>query len=520
MKLTGSILIDYLQGYYTIDFHKGTEDTGWLSGPLLYHAGDELRKGWVYVIGPEHDPASFSSYFERRKHHADDEQEKKEKCMLIFTAGDRKAAAACPCAVCLKEAPDAGAVINTLVQAFAVYEEWENSLLEVQYRLGTVEEMLKLSLPVFKDPLLILGKGLLLVSVVSEEEEGGKAGMFVPGRERMDIINAMIQDAEFSKNRKSTYSYWGPEYLLGFRTICWNVMRNDEPQYTLMVVEEGHTLTEADKDILSILGFHIKFVLYYHEGNRNRSDGGLGKVLKRILEDRTYDYMEASRHLAESGWMENHRYMCLLYQLTYLDQKSLPVVNICRFMEEQYPYCCSFSYQDEIITFFNLTQAQLEEEEIQNQLKPFIRDSYLKAGFSRSVEGHMDLRRQYVQAKIALDVGSRRNPYQWIHCFDRVVQPYIMEQITRRLPGPMLVHKGILRLQESDRTQNTDYMKTLKVYLDNQQNATQTAKELYIHRSTFLYRMERITDLLECDLQDPEEVLYLSLSFRILNYKG
>ena len=84
----------------------------------------------------------------------------------------------------------------------------------------------------------------------------------------------------------------------------------------------------------------------------------------------------------------------------------------------------------------------------------------------------------------------------------------------------MLVHKGILKLQESDRTQNTDYMKTLKVYLDNQQNATQTAKELYIHRSTFLYRMERITDLLESDLQDPEEVLYLSLSFRILNYKG
>ncbi|MBQ6470192.1 MAG: helix-turn-helix domain-containing protein [Lachnospiraceae bacterium] len=518
MKLTGNILIRSVQEEFSVAYSKGVEKSGWLSGPLLYRNGEQLKDGWVYVVGPGYDISFLLSYSDRKYYF--EGQEETENCLLIFTEGKQEEIASLPCAVLLEDSPEPGAVINRLVRAYALYEEWEKSLLEVQYRLGTVEEMLKLSLPVFRDPLLVLGKGLLLVSVVSEEEEDGKAGIFVPGRERMDIINAMIQDADFSKNRKRGDSYWGPEYLLGFRSICWNVIRNDETQYTLMVVEEGHRLSNAEMDLLSILGFHIKYVLYYHEGNRNRSDGGLGKTLRRILEDRTYDYMEASRHLAESGWTENHRYMCLLYQLTYLDQKSLPVVNICRFMEEQYPYCCSFAYQDEIITFFNLTLGEQTEEEIQNQLKPFIRDSYLKAGFSRCVEGHMELRRQYVQAKISIDVGSRRNPYQWIHYFDRVVQPYILEQITRRLPGPMLVHKGILRLQESDRTQNTDYMKTLKVYLDNQQNATQTAKELYIHRSTFLYRMERIMDLLESDLQDPEEVLYLSLSFRILNYKG
>ena len=518
MKLTGNILYNIIQESFAVVYSRGVEDAGWLSGPLLYQPGEEPKEGWVYVCGDGYDAASLSAFFDREK--IFEAAETNEKCLLIFTGGNPEDLSVIPNCILLDGSASEGAVMNRLVRAFTEYEAWENSLLEIQYRLGTVEEMLKLSLPVFKDPLLVLGKGLLLVSYVSEDDEAGKAGIFVPGRERMDIINALIQDAEFSENRKGGKSYWGPEYLLGFRSICWNVIRNEETQYTLMVIEEGNRLSDAERDLLSILGFHIKFVLYYHEGNRSRSDGGLGKVLRRILEDRTYDYMEASRHLAESGWMENHRYMCLLYQLTYLDQKSLPVVNICRFMEEQYPYCCSFAYQDEIVTFFNLTLAEQTEEDVQNQLKPFIRDSYLKAGFSRSVEGHMDLRRQYVQSKISLDVGSRRNPYQWIHYFDRVVQPYILEQITRRLPGPMLVHKGILRLQESDRSQNTDYMKTLKVYLDNQQNATQTAKELYIHRSTFLYRMERIMDLLESDLTDPEEVLYLSLSFRILNYKG
>ena len=510
MKLTGNILREYLAKKFHIAAEQKVEETGWLAGTLHYSAGDAVMPGWVYLA----DGALPSRITVSRSE--DTEDGASPSLPLLIAAGGNFSKLPAGAAVIVLDPAQPGEVLSEISRAFSFYETWEQDLLEVQYRLGTVEEMLSRSLPVFHNPLVVLNDGLLLVTMMSEEEGYGKAGIFMPGRERMDIVNAMIQDAEFSENRSIANAYWGPDYLLGFRTLCWNVIRNGETSYLLSVFEETQSLTEADRDLLEVLGFHIKFVLYYHESNRGRQEENLGKVLRRILEDRTYDYMEASRHLAESGWLEEHRYLCLIYQLTYLDQKSLPVVNICHFMEEQYPYCCSFTYQDEIVNFFDLSLTDLSEEEIQNQLKPFIRDSYLKAGFSRSKEGHMDLRRQFVQARIALDVGSRRSPYQWIHYFDRVVQTYIYEQITRRLPGPMLAHKGILKLMESDKKQGTDYMKTLKVYLDNQQNATQTAKELYIHRSTFLYRMERIMELLESDLKDPEEILYLSLSFRML----
>ena len=59
-------------------------------------------------------------------------------------------------------------------------------------------------------------------------------------------------------------------------------------------------------------------------------------------------------------------------------------------------------------------------------------------------------------------------------------------------------------------------MKTLRVYLEHNLNTVQTAKALFIHRSTFLYRLERIKALLETDLEDPEELFYLNLSFRLL----
>ena len=60
-------------------------------------------------------------------------------------------------------------------------------------------------------------------------------------------------------------------------------------------------------------------------------------------------------------------------------------------------------------------------------------------------------------------------------------------------------------------------MKTLRVYLDQNLNAMQTAKELFIHRSTFLYRLEKIKEILDSRLDDPDELVYLSLSFRLLD---
>ena len=98
----------------------------------------------------------------------------------------------------------------------------------------------------------------------------------------------------------------------------------------------------------------------------------------------------------------------------------------------------------------------------------------------------------------------------------QVTMTYILEQATRRLPGTMICHEGLLELKKHDEENQTQYMETLRVYLEQHLSATQAARELFIHRSTFLYRLDRIREILQSDLDDPEEVFYLELSFRLL----
>jgi sugar diacid utilization regulator len=57
-------------------------------------------------------------------------------------------------------------------------------------------------------------------------------------------------------------------------------------------------------------------------------------------------------------------------------------------------------------------------------------------------------------------------------------------------------------------------IKTLQAYLDNQGSLTKTAQALHLHRNAVAYRLKRILDVLDVDLEDPDERLILQLACR------
>jgi len=79
------------------------------------------------------------------------------------------------------------------------------------------------------------------------------------------------------------------------------------------------------------------------------------------------------------------------------------------------------------------------------------------------------------------------------------------------LPLDLLLPSGLRSLIEHDGASSTSYVDTLSCFLDNNQNITKTAADLYVHRSTLLERLRRIRRDLGLDLDDPAVVLRLRL---------
>lgn len=70
------------------------------------------------------------------------------------------------------------------------------------------------------------------------------------------------------------------------------------------------------------------------------------------------------------------------------------------------------------------------------------------------------------------------------------------------------------KLEEHDDKNQTDLLQTLKCYLDNNASVQEVAKRTYVHRNTINYKIKKIKDILQCEL-DFQDSLQFLLAFAI-----
>ena len=417
--------------------------------------------------------------------------------------------------VALENLEEIAEFMNDMQEIFDTADGWERKIHDLMLEHAGMERLLQVTSEFLQNPLTVIGLDFTFVAEAGSKYLPPRARLYTDEGLNVEYVNALLQNETYREMADTHETVMFPAYISGCRSMNRNLFVDEKATHRLILTECRVEITQGVICVLDILSEKLEFLLA-HEEEETDPDRDIEQIFVRVLSDRTADYMQISRELSELGWGGNHEYMCLILQITYLNQQNLSTKAICRYIKKKLGDSVSFLYQDEIVVFFDLTRLGMNQEEIAGKLVYFIRDTYLKAGYSRVMTGHMNLRRQYVQAKTALDVGSRKKPYLWIHYFSQVAMTYILEQATKRLPGTMICHEGLLELKKHDEENQTQYMETLRVYLEQHLSATQAARELFIHRSTFLYRLDRIREILQSDLDDPEEIFYLELSFRLL----
>ena len=148
-----------------------------------------------------------------------------------------------------------------------------------------------------------------------------------------------------------------------------------------------------------------------------------------------------------------------------------------------------------------------------------------------------EAQRQYPQVRVAVGIGQvAREISAWRTSYRDAVQAL---DLARRLQtdtplyiGDLGVYQLILSLSdrekllefcnrtlgaliEYDHRQHADLIKTLEAFFACHGNLSQTAEMLIVHRNTLLYRMNRINEIAQIDLNRPETRLALHLALTI-----
>lgn len=507
MKLSTSILAHKLKSKFTLQNKKALSDDLHLERVLFYCDGDEMRDHKIYIC----------TQGQVSKLDLTIPQQAVLFCIgKIRTANTGKTGQVFQ----LIDDTDPFVLFNEIQRIFDYYEHWDARLYELASQEGSIQEMLDESFRVFHNPIIVNSADYFVIGYSSIIDTRTELSGLVDSDAIFEHSSEYQEGKKYPNLTKKKGAYFFPDYITGARSLCVNIFEHDRYAYRIAMVESLRRFEAYDGSLLEHLTKYIEMALSKQMILQADMGYRLDRILSDILSGPDQDEAVVDQWFSEFGWLSDHHYFCINLKVAALDLENMTVRFICNHIENTLSNSCAFQYENNITIFVNLTRFGGDVEDAMEKIVYFLRDSFLKAGVSNEFTGFERLGEYYHQAAAALEVGSRRAPFKWIHRFDDVALYYLLEQSRGELPIQLVCARKILELQSFDAAHNTDYYHTLKLYIKNHLNAVQTARLLFIHRSTFLYRMEKIREIIGLDLEDFDTLLYVMITFRILEMEG
>ncbi len=130
-------------------------------------------------------------------------------------------------------------------------------------------------------------------------------------------------------------------------------------------------------------------------------------------------------------------------------------------------------------------------------------DAPLRLGVSPLQQTVSSLYHAYDQALEALALLPALGEGRQVAHFDELGILHWLHALPPRLLEENSYARALQLLIEHDRTRGGQLVQTLDVFLQHDGNGVQAAQQLYIHRHTLKYRLQRIAEICGVDLDDP-----------------
>ncbi len=246
---------------------------------------------------------------------------------------------------------------------------------------------------------------------------------------------------------------------------------------------------------------------------RQRTENERIEPLLRSLLDQAELESTLLPALNEQGWDEGAWYCVAAAERQNGDMRSAQLFALCDRIESAFPASCAFFLPPVVATVIRL--EHIEDESIRLAFNELGRQEGVRFGICDPVRGLSQLK---VRLSLAQTILQRiETDDSFVVSFSNVAERYFCERSVSEFPAELVCLRSVLEMAAYDREHDTNYIETANRYLKNRFNAVKTANELFIHRSTFLYRLERIQAQFGLDLEaEMTAPLHLLLSLQLV----
>ena len=171
-------------------------------------------------------------------------------------------------------------------------------------------------------------------------------------------------------------------------------------------------------------------------------------------------------------------------------------------------------HNGELLYFFPL--GALQYEDFLSNLAVQLEHIHIQLAVSDPFTSYLDFKTHAENARQAYMLGIRQEPDKLLYPV-RSQRMALMMKAAARCEGLYpLRHPAAEALTTYDAANGTRYCDILRTYLFHFHNCSLAAKALFMHRNTLTYHLERISQLLGVNLEDPAVCQELLLSLMML----
>ena len=138
-------------------------------------------------------------------------------------------------------------------------------------------------------------------------------------------------------------------------------------------------------------------------------------------------------------------------------------------------------------------------------------------GIGRSRHTIDELRESYMEARRAIEVGRIFKPEESIYVYSRL----ILERFLTELPQDISAYyHSLLFNRRNQRLFNEEMLYTIDMFFKKDLNLSDTARQLYIHRNTLVYRLDKVQKQIGLDLRKFEDAVTFKILMELKKVSG
>ena len=230
--------------------------------------------------------------------------------------------------------------------------------------------------------------------------------------------------------------------------------------------------------------------------------------------------------LSQRGFRVNWNYsVCVI--LLCSSQKAVSTrleklsTSLDIYLQHQYSDFAIFPHDTELITVF----ANYEEKKthtfisamLEQLQKLLLKDENIFPGVGRQTKSIRCLYKSYSQAKAIQKLQRNRKIDDSLIFYSDMGIYKLLMSIDDREILEEYYEKTIIPLSDYDSRNDSDLTAVLRCYLKHNGSVQETAEELFVHRNTINYKLNKIEALLHTDLSSLDSRLKLNIGFMLEN---